>query len=126
MVVASEDKFESILYTIDQMSVDEAREFKEKVKQRFGVSYPQTSQAVQKEAEEVEEKTEFQIVLTSAGEKKLEVLKVIRDLFGYGLKEAKEATEALPHTFEKGPYQKEDAESKKAKLTQAGAQINLD
>ena len=71
-----------------------------------------------------EEKTEFDVELTDMGEKKINVIKVVRELTGLGLKEAKEAVEAAPKVLKEG-VSKEEAESMKAKLEEAGAKVTL-
>ena len=71
-----------------------------------------------------EEKTEFDVVMTSFGAKKLDVIKVVREITGLGLKEAKEMVEGVPSKVKEGAS-KEDAEAIKAKLTEAGATVEL-
>ncbi|MDA3945207.1 MAG: 50S ribosomal protein L7/L12, partial [Helicobacteraceae bacterium] len=75
-------------------------------------------------AEAVEEKTEFDVIITDAGAKKISVIKAIRALTGLGLKEAKEASEALPSTIKEG-VDKETAETTKAELEAAGATVEI-
>ena len=72
----------------------------------------------------VEEKTEFTVVLTSHGEKKIEVIKEVRALTGLGLKEAKELVEAAPKAVKEG-VTKDEAEKVKAQLEKAGAKVEL-
>ena len=72
----------------------------------------------------VEEKTEFDVVLKSFGAKKLDVIKVIREITGLGLKEAKEMVEGAPKTVKEGAS-KEDAEGIKAKLVAVGAEVEV-
>ena len=71
-----------------------------------------------------EEKTEFDVVLTSAGEKKINVIKVVREITGLGLKEAKELVDGAPGKVKEGAS-KEEAEEMKKKLEEAGATIEL-
>ena len=71
-----------------------------------------------------EEKTEFDVELTDVGAEKIKVIKVVRELTGLGLKEAKEAVEAAPKVIKEATT-KEDAESIKAKLEEAGAKVTL-
>ena len=71
-----------------------------------------------------EEKTEFDVVLKSFGAKKLDVIKVVRELTGLGLKEAKELVEGAPKTLKEGAS-KEDADAIKEKLTAAGAEVEI-
>jgi large subunit ribosomal protein L7/L12 len=72
----------------------------------------------------VEEKTEFDVVMTSFGEKKVEVIKVVRALTGLGLKEAKDAVEGVPSTIKEG-IPKAEAEDIKKKLEEAGAKVDI-
>ena len=76
------------------------------------------------EAAAAEEKTEFDVVLTSAGDKKINVIKVVRAITGLGLKEAKEKVDGAPSII-KEAASKEDAESIKAQLEEAGAKVTL-
>ena len=71
-----------------------------------------------------EEKTEFDVVMTSFGEKKVEVIKVVRALTGLGLKEAKDAVEGVPSTIKEG-IPKAEAEDIKKKLEEAGAKVDI-
>jgi len=71
-----------------------------------------------------EEKTEFDVVLKAAGEKKVNVIKVVRELTGLGLKEAKDMVDGAPSTVKEG-VSKADAEAAKAKLEEAGATVEL-
>ena len=71
-----------------------------------------------------EEKTEFDVVMTSFGSNKVGVIKVVRELTGLGLKEAKDLVEGAPSTIKEG-VSKDDAEAMKAKLTEAGAAVEI-
>jgi len=71
-----------------------------------------------------EEKTEFDVVLTSAGEKKIQVIKVVRELTGLGLKEAKDLVDGAPKTVKEAAT-KDEAEAMKAKLEEQGAAVEL-
>lgn len=73
---------------------------------------------------EVEEKTEFDVVLTAIGDKKIQVIKAVRQLTSLGLKEAKEVVESAPAKINEG-VSKEDAEKAKAKLEEVGAQVEI-
>ncbi len=75
-------------------------------------------------AAEVEEKTEFDVVLTAIGDKKIQVIKAVRELTSLGLKEAKEVVESAPAKINEG-VSKEDAEKAKAKLEEVGAQVEI-
>ncbi len=71
-----------------------------------------------------EEKTEFDVILKSAGANKINVIKVVRELTGLGLKEAKEVVDGAPKSLKEG-VSKDDAEAMKAKLTEAGAEVEV-
>ena len=75
-------------------------------------------------AEAAEEKTEFDVMLTSVGDKKIQVIKVVRSLTSLGLKEAKDLVESSPSAVKEG-LSKEEAEAAKAKLEEVGAQVEL-
>ena len=71
-----------------------------------------------------EEKTEFDVILADSGDKKINVIKVVREITGLGLKEAKDAVEKTPFTVKEG-VKKEDAEAMKAKFEEAGAKVEI-
>ena len=71
-----------------------------------------------------EEKTEFDVILTDSGDKKINVIKVVREVTGLGLKEAKDAVEKTPFTVKEG-IKKEDADAIKAKFEEAGAKVDI-
>ena len=71
-----------------------------------------------------EEKTEFDVILTNSGDKKINVIKVVREVTGLGLKEAKDAVEKTPFTVKEG-IKKEDADAIKAKFEEAGAKVDI-
>ena len=71
-----------------------------------------------------EEKTDFSVVLVEAGANKINVIKVVREITGLGLKEAKDATEKTPHTLKEG-VNKDEAEAFKKKLEEAGAKVEI-
>lgn len=75
-------------------------------------------------AAEVEEKDSFDVVLTSGGDKKIQVIKVVREVTGLGLKEAKDLVDGAPKTVKEG-QSKEDAEALKAKIEEAGGKVEL-
>ncbi|MFU7500929.1 MULTISPECIES: 50S ribosomal protein L7/L12 [unclassified Candidatus Tisiphia] len=114
---------------VDQLStltVIQAAELAKMLEEKWGVTAAApVAQAVGSVASEaVAEKTAFEVVLVSSGDKKIEVIKVTRELTGLGLKEAKELVDAAPKTIKSG-VNKEDAESFKAKLEAVGAKIEL-
>ena len=118
---------EEIIETIKEMSALELSELVHELEDVFGVSAaaPVAVAAAPAAAEEeVEEKTSFDVVLESFGANKIAVIKVVRTLTSLGLKEAKEVVESAPKAIIEGA-KKEDAESAKAKLEEAGATVTL-
>ena len=117
---------EDVLEFISNMSVLELSELVKEFEEKFGVSAQATvvaggGAAV---AEAAEEQTEFNVVLTSAGDKKINVIKVVRAVTGLGLKEAKDAVENTP-TVLKEAASKDEAEDIKKQLEEAGATCEL-
>ena len=111
---------------IKGMSVLELNDLVKACEEEFGVSAAAgvVVAAAGAGAAAAEEKTEFDVELTEVGAEKIKVIKVVRELTGLGLKEAKEAVEAAPKVI-KEATSKEDAESIKAKLEEAGAKVSL-
>ena len=114
---------------IANMSVLEMSELVKEMEEKFGVSAAAAAVAVPAtgggESEAVaEEKTEFDVILTSFGEKKINVIKEVRSITGLGLKEAKEAVESAPKAIKEG-VSKEEAEEVKKKLEEAGASAEI-
>ena len=111
---------------IKGMSVLELNDLVKACEEEFGVSAAEgvVVAAAGAGAAAAEEKTEFDVELTEVGAEKIKVIKVVRELTGLGLKEAKEAVEAAPKVI-KEATSKEDAESIKAKLEEAGAKVTL-
>ena len=111
---------------IKGMSVLELNDLVKACEEEFGVSAAAgvVVAAAGAGATAAEEKTEFDVELTEVGAEKIKVIKVVRELTGLGLKEAKEAVEAAPKVI-KEATSKEDAESIKAKLEEAGAKVTL-
>jgi large subunit ribosomal protein L7/L12 len=117
---------EDVLEFISSMSVLELSELVKEFEEKFGVSAQPTVVAGGAAAggAAAEEKTEFDVVLTAAGDKKINVIKAVRGLTGLGLKEAKEAVEGVPTTVKEG-VSKEDAEEAKKTLEEAGASVEV-
>lgn len=111
---------------IKGMSVLELNDLVKACEEEFGVSAAAgvVVAAAGAGAAAAEEKTEFDVELTEVGAEKIKVIKIVRELTGLGLKEAKEAVEAAPKVI-KEATSKEDAESIKAKLEEAGAKVTL-
>jgi len=120
---------EEILDSIAKMSVMDLVDLVKLMEEKFGVTAaaPVAVAAAgggAAAAAPVEEKTEFTVVMTSFGEKKVEVIKVVRELTGLGLKEAKDLVEGVPSTVKDG-VNKADAAAMKAKLEAAGAKVEV-
>lgn len=124
MAISKED----VLEYISNLSVLELSELVKEFEEKFGVSAAPVMVAggagTGAAAGAAEEKTEFDVVLVDAGDKKINVIKVVRALTGLGLKEAKDATEATPSVLKEG-LNKEDAEKAKKELEEAGAKVEL-
>ena len=123
MAITKEELFEYI----EGLSVLELNELVKEFEERFGVSA--TPMVVAGTAggdagAAAEEQTEFDVVLTSPGAKKINVIKVVREVTGLGLKEAKEAVDGAPTTIKEG-VSKEEAEELKAKFEEAGATVEI-
>lgn len=116
---------EEIIQAIKEMSVLELNELVKACEEEFGVSAAApVAVAGAPAAAAAEEKTEFDVVLASAGAEKIKVIKVVRELTGLGLKEAKEIVDGAPKTL-KEAISKEAAEEMKAKLAEVGATVEL-
>jgi len=117
---------EDVLEFISNMSVLELSELVKEFEEKFGVSAQATVVAggPAVAAEAAEEQTEFTVVLTDGGAKKINAIKVVRALTGLGLKEAKDAVENTPTTLKEG-VSKEEAEDIKKQIEEAGASCEL-
>jgi len=126
MAVTKEEVFEFI----DNMTILDMSKFIKEFEERYGVTaaapiamaaMPGAAGAA---APEVEEKTSFDVILTAAGEKKIQVIKVVRELTSLGLKEAKDLVDGAPKPVKTG-VSKEEADSIKAKLEEQGATVEI-
>ncbi len=126
MAVTKEGVFEFI----DNMTILDMSKFIKEFEDRYGVTaaapmaiaaMPGAAAAA---APEVEEKTSFDVILTAAGEKKIQVIKVVRELTSLGLKEAKDLVDGAPKPVKTG-VSKEEAEAIKAKLVEQGAAVEI-
>ena len=123
-------KVEEIMETVKGMTVLELSELVKALEDEFGVSASAPvaaaapAAAAGGEAAEEEEKTEFDVVLTNAGEKKIQVIKVVRELTGLGLKEAKAMVDELPKPVKEG-ISKDEAESIKSQIEESGGTIEI-
>ena len=120
---------DQVIEFISNMSVLEMSELVKEMEDKFGVSAAAAVAAPVvagsgDAAAPAEEKTEFDVILTSIGEKKINVIKEVRGITGLGLKEAKEAVESAPKAIKEG-ISKEEAEEVKKKLEEAGAGVEL-
>ena len=118
---------EDILNAIAEMPVMELVELIEAAEEKFNVSAAAVAvagPAVAGEAAAAEEKTEFDVVMTSFGGNKVAVIKAVRGATGLGLKEAKEVVESAPKAIKEG-VSKEEAEALKAQLVEAGAEVEI-
>jgi len=116
---------EDVLEFISGLSVLELSELVKEFEEKFGVSAQPVAVAGGAAAgEAAAEQTEFDVVLTDVGAKKIAVIKAVRALTGLGLKEAKEACEGLPSTIKEG-VDKDSAEEAKAALEEAGAVVEV-
>ena len=116
---------EQIIEAIKGMSILEVKELVEACEAEFGVSASAPAgAAVAVAAEAVEEKSSFDVILKSAGANKLAIVKLVKELTGLGLKEAKDIVDAAPAPVKEG-VAKEEAESLKKQLTDAGAEVEL-
>ena len=118
---------EEIMQAIEEMTVLELSELVKAMEEKFGVSAAApvaVAAAPAAGAAAAEEKTEFDVILASAGDKKINVIKVVREVTGLGLKEAKALVDGAPAPVKEGAS-KEDAEALKAKLEEAGATVEL-
>jgi large subunit ribosomal protein L7/L12 len=117
---------QEIIDAIKGMTVLELNDLVKAAEEEFGVSAsaPMAAAAGPAVAAVVEEKTEFDVVLASIGTEKIKVIKVVRELTGLGLKEAKDLVDGAPKTI-KEAVSKDEAEQIKAKLTEVGAGVEI-
>jgi large subunit ribosomal protein L7/L12 len=127
---ASAGTIDQVISTIEKMSVLELAELTKSLQEKFGVTAavpvaaaaaPQAGVAEQAPAEE---KTEFDVVLSSVGDKKIQVIKVVRELTGLGLKEAKDLVDGAPKPVKEG-IPKQEAETIRNKLQEVGATVEI-
>ena len=119
---------EEIIEVIKGMSVLELSELVKALEEEFGVSAAApmaiAAPAAAAAAPEEEEQTEFDVIINSAGAKKIQVIKVVRELTSLGLKEAKDLVDSAPKAV-KEKVSKEEADAVKAKLEEAGAEVEI-
>ncbi len=120
------EKIEKMLEEIDSLTVVELADLVKAIEEKYGVSAVAAAApaAGAVAGGDVAEKSEFDVVLTDAGDQKIKVIKVVRDATGLGLKEAKELVDGAPKTI-KEKVAKEEAEELKAKFVEVGATVEL-
>ena len=117
-------KIDELLESIDALSVAELAELVKAIEEKYGVSAAAVAAPAAGAAAAAEEKSSFNVVLKEAGANKIQVIKVVRDATGLGLKEAKDLVDGAPKTVKEG-VSKDEAEEIKEKFTAAGAVIEL-
>lgn len=118
-------KFKDIVSAIEGLSVLDLNELVKVFEEKFGVSASAVAAAGPAAAAgEVEEKDSFAVVLASAGEQKIAVMKVVKEALGLGLKEAKDLVDAAPSTLKEG-VKKDEAEALKKSIEEAGGKVEL-
>lgn len=128
--LSSDDRIEALSQVVEGMSVLDLNALVKAMQDRFGVSAAPMAMAMPMgggaapAAEAEEEQTSFDVILKGAGEKKIQVIKVVRELTSLGLKEAKDMVEGAPQPIKTG-VSKEEAESLKAKLEAEGASVEI-
>ncbi len=127
----TEEKMDELVGALSDLTILEASELVKKLEDKWGVSAAAPvvvagggAAGGEAEAAAAEEKTDFNVVLTGPGEKKIQVIKVVRELTGLGLKEAKELVDSAPKAVKEGAT-KEEAEEIKGKLEEAGGLVEL-
>ena len=120
------EKFKDLIEKIESMSVADLNELVKTLEEKFGVSAQATAAPASagSSGEAQEEKDAFTVVLASAGEQKIAVMKVVKEVLGLGLKEAKDLVDAAPSTLKAG-MKKAEAEDFKKKIEAAGGKIEL-
>ena len=121
------EKTTQILDLVKELTILELADLVKALEEEFGVSAAPVAvagAAVAAAAPAAEEKTEFDVVLASAGDKKLNVIKVVRELTGLGLKDAKDLVESAPKAIKEG-VSKDEAEALKKQLEEAGATVEI-
>ena len=119
------EKTDKMLEEIDSLTVVELSELVKGIEEKYGVTAAAVAApAAGAAGEAAAEKTDFTVVLKDAGAQKIQVIKVIREVTGLGLKEAKEIADGAPKTIKEG-VAKEEAEEMKAKFVEAGATVEL-
>ena len=119
-------KFKDLVEQIEKLSVLDLAELVKVLEEKFGVSAAAVAAPVAggASAPATEEKSEFTVVLASAGEQKIAVMKIVKEVLGLGLKEAKDLVDGAPATLKEG-MKKAEAEEVKKKIEEAGGKVEL-
>ncbi|WML42569.1 50S ribosomal protein L7/L12 [Neobacillus sp. PS3-40] len=115
---------EQIIEAVKSMTVLELNDLVKAIEEEFGVTAAAPVAMGGAAVAAVEEQTEFDVVLASAGDQKIKVIKVVREITGLGLKEAKDLVDNAPKTIKEG-ISKDEAEEVKAKLSEVGANVEV-
>ena len=115
---------EQIIEAVKNMTVLELNDLVKAIEEEFGVTAAAPVAVVGGGAAAVEEQTEFNVILAGAGDQKIKVIKVVREITGLGLKEAKDLVDNTPKAIKEG-VSKEEAEEVKAKLAEVGANVEV-
>ncbi len=118
------EKFKDIIEKVESLSVLELSELVKALEEKFGVSAAAMTVQGGASGSAPEEKSSFNILLKSAGDQKINVIKVVKEITGLGLKEAKDMVDAAPKVLKEG-LKKEDADELKKKLEEVGAVVEL-
>ena len=118
------DKFKDILDKVENMSVLDLNELVKALEEKFGVSAAAMASGPAVAGPVAEEKDAFTVVLSSAGETKIAVMKVVKEVLGLGLKEAKDLVDGAPATLKDG-MKKAEADELKKKIEEAGGKVEL-
>lgn len=120
------EKYQDLINKVSELKVGELAELVKAMEEKFGVSaaMPMAAGAAGAGAGEAEEKTAWKVMLKEGGAQKIQVIKVLREVTGLGLKEAKDLVDGAPKVVKEG-LKKEDAEELKKKLEAAGATVEL-
>ncbi len=120
------EKLEQIINLVGELKVTELSDLVKKMEEKFGISaaMPMAAGAAGAGAAEAEEKTAWKVMLKDGGQQKIQVIKVLREVTGLGLKEAKDLVDGAPKMVKEG-LKKDEAEDLKKKLETAGATIEL-
>lgn len=117
-------KFKKLVEEVENMSVIELNELVKVLEKKFGVSAVAAAAPAAAATGGAEEKSEYNVELTAAGDNKIAVIKVVKEVSGLGLKEAKDLVDGAPGMIKEG-VKKEDAEAMKKKIEEAGGKVTL-